>query len=139
MKSCGNLGTSHSRHLQNNHCVLLRTRLSIWSTLMIPTSHHLTPSEHFQEPLYLVVKTMVVAFLSIVLYFLVGFYRNLITSFWRFADELPRILPRKALQSLVPKSSPDAQEVATDPSVATMDLCRLPTKAEPEKLSKTAT
>lgn len=47
---------------------------------------------------------------------------------------------KKALQSLVPKSSPSdgSQEVAADPSVATMDLCRLPTtKAEPEKLSKT--
>lgn len=47
---------------------------------------------------------------------------------------------KKALQSLVPTSPPldGSQEVAADPSVATMDLCRLPTtKAEPEKLAKT--
>ena len=74
---------------------------------------------------------------------LVGFYQ-LLSSFWGVVDEFTVILPRKALQSLVPKSSPsdgsDGSEVAADPSVATMDLCRLPTtKAEPEKLSKTAT
>eukprot|EP00438_Fugacium_kawagutii_P025614 Skav209717 [mRNA] locus=scaffold528:119170:133719:- [translate_table: standard] len=48
---------------------------------------------------------------------------------------------RKALQGLVRSQPADAsQEVAADPSVATMDLCRLPSaKAEAEKLAKTAT
>ena len=54
--------------------------------------------------------------------------------FWRQCWEL-----RKALQSLAPSIPAQAtNEVAPDPSIATMDLCRLPSsKPEVEKLSKT--
>lgn len=46
---------------------------------------------------------------------------------------------KKALQSLAKAVTPDpSQEVACDPSIALMDLCRLPqAKADPEKISKT--
>ena len=42
------------------------------------------------------------------------------------------------MQSLAPASKVDSsQEVAAEPSIASMDLCRLEAKHEPEKLAKT--